>query len=451
MQSAAEPDTVVITAATQQLVAGMFVVEDLGRQALKGKMEPVTLYRVVRPSGVRSRLDIAAGRFTPFIGREAELATLEDRWEQARDGEGQVITIIGEAGIGKSRLVHRFHERIQGTPHSWVECAAAPFYQNTPFYPVAAMLPELLDMRSGRLDAEQLAQLEPRMAAAGLDPAEAIPLIAPLLNLPVPDRYPPSSMPLEQQRRRLLAMLVQLVLGAARVQPLVLTTEDLHWADPSTLELIAMLVEQGATSRLLLLYTARPEFYPQWPLRMHHGQITLNRLTTRDARAMVDEVAAQRPLSEETVAIVVERTGGVPLYVEELTRAVLEDGTNLAWRTIPATLHDSLMARLDRLGSAKEIVQIASVIGGKFSYELLHAVHPIAEADLQRSLRALADAGLLYVRGLPPDASYQFKHALIREVAYEVLLKSRRRELHACIVRTLEKTFPSRRHHTQRI
>ena len=203
-----------------------------------------------------------------------------------------------------------------------------------------------------------------------------------------------------------------------------------------------MLVEQGAPARLLLLYTARPEFHAPWPMRAHHTQINLNRLTAGNVRTMVAQVAAKIALSDETVATVVERTGGVPLFVEELTRAVLESGgAGLTGREIPATLHDSLMARLDRLGPPKEVIQVGAVIGGEFSYELLHAVHPITEEDLQRALRALADAELLYVRGIAPDATYQFKHALIRDAAYEALLKSRRKDLHLNVARTIDKKF----------
>ena len=271
-----------------------------------------------------------------------------------------------------------------------------------------------------------------------------MPLIAPLLNLPLPAKYPPSTLSPEQQRRRLLATLVEWVLGAARAQPTVIAIEDLHWADPSTLELIQLLVEQGATARLLLLYTARPEFRAPWPLRAHHTQITLNRLSARNVRTMVAQVAARKALSEETIATVVERTGGVPLFVEELTRAVLESGdAKLTGREIPVTLHDSLMARLDRLGPAKEVIQVGAVIGSEFSYELLHAVHPIAEEDLQGALRKLADAELLYVRGIAPDATYTFKHALIRDAAYEALLKSRRKELHRLVARTIDEKFPA--------
>jgi tetratricopeptide (TPR) repeat protein len=278
---------------------------------------------------------------------------------------------------------------------------------------------------------------------AAVKRVEAIPLIAPLLNLPPPPNCPVSPLPPEQQRRRLLATLVEWALGTARVQPTVITTEDLHWADPSTLELIQLLVEQGVRARLLLLYTARPEFRAQWPIRSHHTQITLNRLSARNVRTMVQEVAARAALSEDTITTVVERTGGVPLFVEELTRAVLEGGddTKRTGREIPVTLHDSLMARLDRLGATKEVIQVGAVLGAEFSYELLHAVHPIDDADLDRSLRTLADAELLYVRGVGPDAVYQFKHALIRDAAYEALLKRRRKDLHRLVAHTIDEQF----------
>jgi class 3 adenylate cyclase/tetratricopeptide (TPR) repeat protein len=443
VEAAAEPGTVVITDATHRLVSGLFVVEEMGAQTLKGIERPVQFYRVIRPSGIRGRFEAAAeaGGLTQFVGREDELRSLMNRWERILDGEGQVALIIGEAGIGKSRLLQRFHEQIVGTPHTWVEASAGAFFQNTPFYPVTEILRQFLGDEPTE---DRFAQLESRLAASELKAVEAVPLIAPLLNLPLPAEYPPSTLSPEQQRRRLLATLVEWVLGSARVQPLAIAIEDLHWVDPSTLELIQLLVEQCTTARLLLLYTARPEFRPPWPLRAHHAQITLNRLGARDIRTMVAQVAASKALSDDTVAAVVERTGGVPLFVEELTRAVLESGdAKLTGREIPATLHDSLMARLDRLGPAKEIIQIGAVLGSEFPYELLHAVHPIAEDELQRALRKLTEAELLYVRGIAPDATYQFKHALIRDAAYEALLKSRRKELHLTVARTIDEKFPA--------
>ena len=269
------------------------------------------------------------------------------------------------------------------------------------------------------------------------------PLIADLLQLPAGERYPASTLTGEQKRRRLLAALSGWVFGAARVQPLVMVVEDLHWLDPSTLELLQLLAEQGATVPLMLLYTARPEFRAPWPMRTHHSQITLNRLSSRNVREMVALVAASNALASESVEVVVERTGGVLLFIEELTRAVLEGGrARISGREIPATLHDSLMARLDRLGPAREVIQIGSVIGSEFSYGLLHAVHPIPEEDLQGAIHSASEAELVYVRGIPPDATYQFKHALIRDAAYEALLRSRRKELHSRIAEVLVRQFP---------
>jgi predicted ATPase len=239
----------------------------------------------------------SAARSIAWNGRDkSSTRLLMNRWGHALDSEGQVALIVGEAGIGKSRLVQRFHEQIAGTPHTWVETAAGAFSQNTPFYAVTEMLRELLAWCGDESAEEQLTQLETRLELAGLKTAEALPLIALLLNLPIPTKYPPSRLSPEQQRRRLLATLVEWLLGAARVQPIVIAIEDLHWADPSTLGLLQLVVEQGATARLLLLYTARPEFRSQWPPQAHHTQLTLNRLNSRNVRTMMGEVAAQKAL-----------------------------------------------------------------------------------------------------------------------------------------------------------
>jgi tetratricopeptide (TPR) repeat protein len=433
---------VLITSATHRLLSGLFVVEESGAQQLKGVSSPVELYRVLRPTGVRSR--IGARGLTPFIGREEELRLLLSRWQQVREGEGQVALVIGEAGIGKSRLIAEFRERIRDTPHTWVESAGEQLFENSPFHAVTEMLAQWLELQAGTDVGEHLSHLERALALAGLKLAEAAPLIGDLLQLPLGERYPPLSLTPEQKRRRLLAALAEWLFGAARLQPVVMVVEDLHWLDPSTLDLQQVLAEQGATVPLMLLYTARPEFRAQWPLRAHHTQVTLNRLSTRNVRNLVLQVVAHNTLSEETLAAVVERTGGVPLFVEELTRAVLEGGdAKSVGRQIPVTLHDSLMARIDRLGPAKEIMQIASVIGSEFSYELLQAVHRVPDDELQRDLRSLTDAELLYVRGIAPDAIYQFKHALIRDAAYEALLKSRRRDLHRLVASTITEKFPA--------
>jgi predicted ATPase len=386
----------------------------------------------------------AAGALTPFVGRQDEMRLLMSRWERAREGDGQVVTIVGEAGIGKSRLLQEFHDRITVDRHTWLECATAAFFQNTPFYAVAEMLRESFHWHNHQNDERRLAALEASLATTGVELATAVPLIASLLEMPLDDKYPRLTMPPEQQRKRLLATLVAWTIGAARAQPLVIATEDLHWADPSTLDVTQLLVEQGVNAPLLLIYTARPEFRASWSARAHHTQITLNHLGVRDIRVLVAQVASSKALPEETVTAVVERTGRVPLFVEELTRAVLDSGDGkLVGRAIPATLQDSLMARLDRLGSAKEVAQIGAVIGSEFSYELLRAMHPIPELEFQQALRRLTDAELLYVRGIAPEAAYQFKHALIRDAAYEALLKSRRKKLHLVVARTIDEKFPA--------
>jgi class 3 adenylate cyclase/predicted ATPase len=449
VQSVAEPDTVVITAATQRLVAGIFVVEDRGPQALKGVREPLTLYRVVQPSGVRSRLAVAAGRLTPFVGREVELTTLLERWEQARDGEGQVVLITGEAGIGKSRLVHEFRTALSGTPHSWVEAAGSAYHQHSPFYVVSDLLRQAFAWQREESADVRLDALASALELAGLNPADSAPLVAPLLGLPVPpERFPPPLLSPEQQRKRLMATVVAWTVFAARAQPTILVTEDLHWVDPSTLELLGRLVEQGATAPLLLLCTARPDFRAPWPMRAHHAQLTLARLNQRDVREMIARLTPQLVPPEPVVETLVARTDGVPLFVEELTRAVLEAaGASIATREIPSTLQDSLMARLDQLGAAKDVAQIASVIGREFSYELLREVVGaqraalLREDDLHAALAKLGDAKLVYARGVPPEATYTFKHALIQETAYESLLKRRRRELHRAIAAALSEKF----------
>ncbi len=433
VQAVAEPGSVAITGATHRLVSGLFVVEERGAQTFKGLEQPVEICQVIRPSGMRGRFAaVAAVRgLTPFVGREDEVRLLMNRWERVKEGEGQVVVVMGEAGIGKSRLVRRFREQVASDSHTWIECATAPFFQNTPFYAVEEILQQSLQWE------QRFAALEESLGAGGSAHTAAP------SKMPSRSGQSAANLTPDQDRKRQLANLVSWTLATTRNQPLIIATEDLHWADPSTLELIQLLAEQGATARVLLLYTARPEFRLQWPPRAHHTQINLNRLSANNVRIMVREVAAQKGLSDATIATVVERTGGVPLFVEELTRAVLENGdAESSGRAIPATLHDSLMARLDRLGAAKEVAQVGAVIGAEFSYELLHAVHPIAEEELQSALARLADAELVYVRGIAPAATYQFKHALIRDVAYEALLKTNRRKLHRLIAQTITEKFP---------
>ncbi len=442
VQSAADPDAVIVTPAVNRLVSGLFVIEERGAHQLKGIAEPVKLYQVMRLSSVRNRLAASMVHgLTPFVGRDDETRLLWSRWQRASDGEGQVLLISGEAGIGKSRLVRQFRKQLAQTPHLWLECAGSPYFQNTPLYPIADMLQQGFAQRGDGSDAAKLSELERDLERAGLKPAETVPLIAPMLNLPVDEKYPPLKLSPEQQRKRLLTTLTRWLFGA--VQSVVMAVEDLHWFDASSLELMQLLIEQAAPARVMLVCTARPEFRAPWTPRAHHSRVMLTRLNARDVREMVANVVAQSVFSGEAVEKVIERTGGVPLFVEELTRAVLEQGdSKLSAREIPATLHDSLMSRLDRLGPAKEVAQIASVIGRQFSYELLFAMSMMPDSDLQSALAKLGDAELVHARGIPPEADYTFRHALIQDAAYEALLKSRRRELHRRVAVAMTETFP---------
>jgi class 3 adenylate cyclase/tetratricopeptide (TPR) repeat protein len=438
VQNAAEPDTVVITAATQHLVAGMFVVEDRGPQTLKGVREPVTLYRVVQPSGVRSRLAVAAGRLTRFVGREAELAMLVDRWERAQDGEGQNVVVVGEAGVGKSRLVYQLHEHLTAVPHTWLECGATPYAQGTPFQPLITLVAQEMAFTAHDSVAAKLSKLE-----AGVRPRasqETVALLADFLGLPPPT---PLSMSAELQRRKTIDLLARWILSLSAPQPLIVAFEDLHWYDASTLELLGHLIAQSPTARVLLLATARPEFRPRWPARSNLATIQLTRLTKREARAMATTLGAAA-LPEEMVETLVARADGLPLYVEELTKAVVEPGVARSMEAIPPTLADSLMARLDRLSAAKEVAQHAAVLGREFSYALLMLLGRMEEAVLRHGLGRLVEAEILYVSGTPPDATYTFKHALVQEAAYGSLLKRTRQQLHGHLVEILRERFPER-------
>ena len=424
-QAAAEPGSVLITGNVQRQVAGLFVAEESGPHELKGVPEPVNLYRVVRTSGGGRRG--GARTLTPFIGREEELGVLARRWERARGGDGQLMLVVGEPGIGKSRLIEEFRSGLGETPHTWVEWSSSQLLQNTPFHPIA----EWGRQRFGAdLPAEQrLADLENTLRLIGLDAVENAPLLAPLVDIPLPpDRK--STLAPEELRRRQLAGLVAWVLAGARSQPVALAFEDLQWADPSSLDLMRALAERGGLAPLLIIATARPEFRAPWSLRSHHSVISLAPLDRVQVRQMVGELASLHALSKEVMDGVSERTGGVPLFIEEVTRLLLERGEQGGVQAIPPTLQQSLAARLDRLGAAREVAQIGAVLGRDFAYPLLRDIAELDESALQASLERLADADILFVEGAPPQSNYRFKHALIQDAAYESLLKSRRQALH---------------------
>jgi class 3 adenylate cyclase/predicted ATPase len=438
VQALAEPGTVLVTARVQRQVAGMFVAEERGTHALKGVPEPTALFELVRASGGGRRS--AQRNLTPLVGRDDEMAMLLRRWERARQGDGQLVMIVGEPGLGKSRLIEEFHARLADTPHTWVEWSCSQLLQNTPLHPIA----EWGRMRFGGADVaaeRRLADLESSLAQVKLDTAENASLLAPLLDIPLPPGRAPN-LPPEELRRRQLAALTNWVMAGAKAQPLVLAFEDLHWADPTTLDVLRGIAERGALAPLFVLATARPEFRLPWSMRSHHGTISLAPLDRGQVQEMVAELSARHALPRDVVEDVAARTGGVPLFVEEVTRLLLERGEGGGGiQAIPPTLQQSLMARLDRLGPAREVAQIGSVIGRGFSYGLLHDVAGMDDAPLQAALEKLAEADIVLVQGLPPDSDYRFKHALIQDAAYENLLRSRRQLLHRRVAETLRDRF----------
>ena len=424
VQALAEPGAVMVTARVQRQVAGLFVAEDCGAHALKGAPEPTALFRIVRASGARR---FGARALTALVGRQEELDLLRRRWQRAAKGEGQFVQIVGEPGIGKSRLVEEFRLNLAETPHTWAEFSSSQLLQNTPLHPIA----EWGRQRFGADEsvARRLADLENTLRLIGLDAAEYAPLLGPLLEIPLPEERATKLAP-EELRRRQLTALIAWYLAGARTQPAVLAFEDLHWADPTSLDLMQALAERGRTAPLFIIATARPEFRPPWSLRSHHSVISLSPLDRADVAQMVGELAARHALSEEVIEGLSERTGGVPLFVEEVTRLLLEPGAAGGLQAIPPTLQQSLAARLDRLGEAREVAQIGAVLGRDFTYSLLSAVGGVDDPSLQSALDRLADADLLIAEGAGREANYRFKHALIQDAAYDSLLKSRRQALH---------------------
>ena len=384
------------------------------------------------------------------------MALLRERWAQVKDGLGQVVLLSGEAGIGKSRLVQVLTEQVATEPQAWLTpCQCSPYYQNTALYPMIDLL-ERVALRFEREESpeQKLRKLEGFLVQYGLPLAEAVPLFAALLSLPLAADYAPLTVSPEQQKQKTLHALLTILLRIAAQQPVLFVMEDLHWVDPTTLELLSLLVDQGPTARILALLTFRPDFSPPWTGRSHLTQVTLPRLPRRQAAEMTGRVAHGKALPPEVVEQVVAKTDGVPLFVEELTKMVLESGLlqereeryeltgPLPPLAIPTTLHDSLMARLDRLATVKGLAQLGATLGREFSYELLQAVSPWDEETLQRGLHQLVAAEFLYQQGLPPQATYLFKHALIQDAAYQSLLKSTRQQYHQRIAQVLEAQFP---------
>ncbi len=456
LQGLAEPDTVVISAATYRLVQGLFECQDRGPQELKGVSTLIPVYRVLRESEARSRFEVAfRSGLTPLIGREHEVELLQERWQRAQQSEGQVVLLSGEPGIGKSRLVQELKEQLahEGVTHLEFHCS--PYHQNSALYPIIDHLQRLLQFAREDSPAVKLEKLQHTLSHYRFPQADTVPLLAALLSLPHPEGYPPITVSPQKQKEKTHAALVAWLVEEAEQQPVYTTWEDVHWADPSTLEVLTLFLDQVPTTRLLAVLTFRPEFTPPWGNRSHLSQLTLSRLGRSQVEAMVERVTDGKALPPQVVEQIAAKTDGVPLFVEELTKTVMEsiesiesigsigsqNRTSLPEFAIPATLHDSLMARLDRLGSAKEVAQLGATLGREFSYEVLQAVSPLDERTLQRGLKQLVEAELVYQRGLPPQAHYLFKHALIQDTAYQSLLKSTRQQYHRQIAQVLEEQF----------
>ena len=444
IQSLAEPNTVIVSAATQRLIEGQFESQPFGTHLLKGLATPIAVYHV---QSERQASSLLAGRttLTPLVGREREVGLLIDRWEQAKEGRGQVVLLSGEPGIGKSRLAYTLREHVTGEGLLLFEARCSPYHQHSAFYPLIDVLQRTLLLSSQDTDSEKVKKLERILALYNMH--ETLPLFTALLSLPPSSHYPPLNVTPQKQKERTLQALVQLLVAQAERQATVSVWEDLHWADPSSLEFLSLLIEQLPTTNLLLVLTFRPEFAPTWKPRSHISQLMLNRLGTRQVEAMIEKVAESKSLSADVVEQIRVKTDGVPLFIEEITKSVIEAATNVGARhavplqTIPATLQEALLARLDRLSDARQVAQLGATLGREFSYELLQAVTPLSEADLHAALAKLVEAEILYQRGIGEHARYFFKHALIQDTAYQSLLKSTRQQYHQQIAQILEARF----------
>ena len=457
LQSIAEPNSVVIAPETRKLLGNLFELEDVGARDLKGIAGPVRAWVALRPASVESRFDaLHASGLTELVGREEELELLVRRWSKAKTGEGQVVLLSGEPGIGKSRLTVALTERLKGEPLTAVRYFCSPQHMDSAFYPVIAQLERAAAFERHDIPETKLEKIVSLLGSSAVQDTD-VQLLAELLSIPIGNRYSALNWSPQRKKEKTFEALLRQLDIAARQQPVLVIYEDVHWIDPSSRELLDMTVDRVARLPVLLLITFRPEFVPPWTGQAHLTTLTLSRLGRREGALLVERLAANRALPDEITAEIVERTDGVPLFVEELTKAVLEAAVEgqdasepiskaaLPSLAVPATLHASLMARLDRLGTAaKEVAQIGAAMGREFSYELLILVAQKNEEEVRAALAHLSDAGLVFCRGTPPEANFLFKHALVRDAAYGSLLRSQRQQLHARIATTLETEFPDK-------
>jgi len=452
LQTIAAPDSVVIAEGTRKLIGDLFELRDLGPQDLKGVAGPTRAYVALSESSRESRFDaLHADGLTALVGREEETELLFRRWTRAKAGEGQVVLLSGEAGIGKSRLTAEFLERLAGEPNQRLRYFCSPQHTDSALYPVIAQLERAAELAREDDPKTKLDKLDARLATS--TSREDAALVAEMLSLPNDGRYPAQDLAPRQRRQKTLEALIAQIETMARQTPTLMIFEDAHWADPSSLEVLSRLVDRIQAMRALLFVTFRPEYSAPWVGRPHVTMLSINRLTRHDVEALIDRVAGNKQLPPGIREDIVERADGVPLFVEEMTKAVLEaEGEGAAARAmasipssalaVPASLHASLMARLDRLGNAKATAQIGAAIGREFSHTLLAAVTGQTEAELAGPLDHLVQAGLLHRRGSAPHATYIFKHALVQDTAYGTLLREPRRALHSRIASVLESQFP---------
>jgi class 3 adenylate cyclase/tetratricopeptide (TPR) repeat protein len=452
LQGVAEPNAVVISESTRKLVGNLFELQDLGGQDLKGIAGPVRAWAALRPASVESRFDaLHATGLTELVGREEELELLLRRWSKAKDGQGQVVLLSGESGIGKSRLTAALLERLAAEPLTRLRYFCSPQHTDSAFYPIISQMERAAGFAHDDTAQAKLNKLDALLAQGFTSPRD-VALLAEMLSLPNDGRYPVLERAPQELRQKTLEALTAQMEALSRSNPILMIFEDVHWIDPTSLESLGRTVDRLRRLGVLLIVTYRPEFEPPWIGRSYITALSLNRLDEREMGAMINRVAGNKPLQESVRQDIIERTDGIPLFVEEMTKAMLEAESEVDARktaaavpssgiTVPPSLHASLMARLDRLGPAKEMAQIGAVIGREFSHALLATVAHKDENALRSGLDALTSAGLLFRQGVPPKATYLFKHALVRDAAYGTLLREPRRALHARIAETLESQF----------
>ena len=452
LQGVAEPNTVVIAEGTRRLLGNLFELEDLGAKELKGIAGSTRAFAALRVSSAEGRFEaLHTTGLTALVGREEESELLLRRWSKAKTGEGQVVLLSGEAGIGKSRLTAAMLERLASEPHTRLRYFCSPQHTDSALYPIIGQMERAAGLTHDDKPNARLDKLDVMLARTSTSTQDAA-LFAEMLSLAIDGRYPALELAPQQRRQRTLEALTGQLAGLASQQPVLMIFEDVHWIDPTSLEALNRTVDRIKTLPALLIVTFRPEFNAPWPERSHVTSVTLNRLGKREAAAIIARLVGNKELPADVMAEIVERTDGIPLFVEEMTKTVLEAESEDAARrsvaavpspalAVPASLHASLMARLDRLGPAKEVAQIGAAIGREFSHALLAAVVRQPEAELASALDRLIAAGLLFRQGVPPHATYLFKHALVQDAAYGTLLREPRRALHARIAETLESQF----------